>query len=59
MYNILLKNGREPTQYALDRGLVEYSYHGKNKNPVVLITNRGQINLLRRIFRPHVGENRK
>ena len=59
MYNILLKNGREPTQYALDRGLAECSYHGKNKNPVVLITNRGQISLLRRIFRPHVGENRK
>lgn len=56
MWNILLKNGKEPTQYALERGICEYSFYKNNKNPVVLITQRGQLFILKKFFRPHVGK---
>lgn len=59
MWNILLKNGKEPTQYALERGICEYSFYKNNKNPVVLITQRGQLFILKKFFRPHVGKNKK
>ena len=56
-WDILIQNGKEPTQRAIDRGILEYSYSNKNKNPSILITQKGQLYLLKRIFRPRANSH--
>ncbi len=55
LWKWLLVDGKEPTQYALDNGLIEYKFNG-TKQPTIFITQRGQMKILKKIFRPHVGE---
>lgn len=55
VWNWLLSDGKEPSQYALEKGLIEYKFN-KTKQPTVFITQKGQMKILRKIFRPHMGE---
>lgn len=55
LWKWLLVDGKEPTQYALDNGFIEYKFN-KTKQPVAFITQKGQMKILRKIFRPHMGE---
>lgn len=55
LWKWLLSDGKEPSQYALEKGLLEYKFN-TTKQPTAFITQKGQMKILRKIFRPHLGE---
>ena len=57
-WRILLENRKEPSQWALDKGICEYRFN-HTKKPVCMITQKGQLYILKRIFRPRVGERKR
>lgn len=57
MWKILLADGKEPSQWALEKGILEYRFNN-TKKPVALVSQKGQLYILKRIFRPHLVEKR-